>query len=290
MPDEVDASIETEAPVVFEAGAEGAPEPSAEHAQAQEPARPLKLIRYYEDEPEPVAAAVASQPEAPASRAPKDPPRPASRGSWVSAASLAVAVFAITGVGTVMVLTHGQSLIPSGGASTTATESDHSTGTHEGTTGSDQESTEVRSPGPAGSTSEVGTDETVIPGASLDTPAPAESSATTVRDNPGADESNDATQSQTPTKNRKQRMTLEVATFIDAERARLECTRLTAETGLRAWVVTASEYGGLSYRVRLGTFNNSERAEETANNLLERGLISESRIVELPKRGRRGRH
>jgi hypothetical protein len=87
---------------------------------------------------------------------------------------------------------------------------------------------------------------------------------------------------------RRERLGLEVGTYLDVERARLECDRLASESGLRAWVVTDSEYGAASYRVVLGVFRTRDRAEASATTLLERGLVSEAQVVDLP--GRRARH
>jgi len=83
---------------------------------------------------------------------------------------------------------------------------------------------------------------------------------------------------------RSQRLGLEVGTYLDADRAHLECERLAAESGLRAWVVTSREYGATSYRVVLGVFRTEDRAQSSATTLLERGLVSEARVVPLPPR------
>jgi len=80
------------------------------------------------------------------------------------------------------------------------------------------------------------------------------------------------------------RLTLEIGSSLDAQGARLERDRLAAETGLEAWVVAAQEYGGESYRIVLGVFSTTERAEASANILLERGLVTGARVVPLPPR------
>ena len=83
------------------------------------------------------------------------------------------------------------------------------------------------------------------------------------------------------------RLTLEVGSYLDEGRARAECDQLAAETGLKAWLVGASEYGGTSYRILLGVYTSQDRADAAANTLLQRGLISEARVVPLPRRSLR---
>ena len=81
-----------------------------------------------------------------------------------------------------------------------------------------------------------------------------------------------------------ERLTLEVATYIDAERAVTERDRLVAESGLQGWVVTRFEGGVEAYKIMLGIFRTSERAEAAASRLLSRQLVSQARIVPLPPR------
>jgi general secretion pathway protein A len=83
------------------------------------------------------------------------------------------------------------------------------------------------------------------------------------------------------------RLALDVATYLDELRAEEERDRLAAETGLKAWVVTGTEYGAPSYRVVLGVFSNQGRADSSATVLLERGLVSEARVIPLPPRSTR---
>ena len=85
-----------------------------------------------------------------------------------------------------------------------------------------------------------------------------------------------------------ERLTLEVATYIDKERAAAERDRLVAESGLHGWVATRFEGGVEAYRIMLGVFRTSDRAEAAATKLMSRRLVSQARVVPLPpKRSRR---
>lgn len=86
----------------------------------------------------------------------------------------------------------------------------------------------------------------------------------------------------------RQRLGLDVGSYLDSNRARLECDHLIAQTGLEAWVVEEADNGGTNYRVVVGVYSSPERAEASADSMLERGLISEARVVPLPSR--RARH
>ena len=86
----------------------------------------------------------------------------------------------------------------------------------------------------------------------------------------------------------RQRLALDVGSYLDMDRARLERDHLIAQTGLQAWVIEAMEDGGETYRVVVGVFSSQDRADASATSLLERGLISEARVVPLPSR--RARH
>jgi len=83
------------------------------------------------------------------------------------------------------------------------------------------------------------------------------------------------------------RLALDVATYLDETRAAEERDRLAAETGLKAWIVAGTEYGAASYRVVLGVFSSQGRADSSATVLLERGLVSEARVIPLPPRSTR---
>jgi len=78
------------------------------------------------------------------------------------------------------------------------------------------------------------------------------------------------------------RFALEVGTYLESDRARIEQDHLVAESGLRAWITPVFENGATTYRVVLGVFSSEERAEASANVLLGRKLISEARVVPLP--------
>jgi hypothetical protein len=85
-----------------------------------------------------------------------------------------------------------------------------------------------------------------------------------------------------------ERLTLEVATYIDAGRAASERDRLAAESGLHGWVVTRFEGGVEAYKILLGVFRTSDNADRAAARLVSRRLVSQARVVPLPpKRSRR---
>jgi len=84
-----------------------------------------------------------------------------------------------------------------------------------------------------------------------------------------------------------ERLTLEVATYIDAERAAAERDRLAAESGLHGWVVTRFEGGVEAYKIVLGVFRSSDHAEAAASKLLRHRLVSEARVVPLPPKSSR---
>jgi hypothetical protein len=96
-----------------------------------------------------------------------------------------------------------------------------------------------------------------------------------------------ASESEPTPAERRVRLALDVATYLDETRAAEERDRLAAETGLKAWVVTGAEYGAPSYRVVLGVFSSQGRADSSATVLLERGLVSEARVIPLPPRSTR---
>ncbi len=80
------------------------------------------------------------------------------------------------------------------------------------------------------------------------------------------------------------RLALDVGTYLDEDLARSARDRLTADSGLQGWIVPTQDAGGTSYRVILGVFRSEDRATISANSLLERGLISEARVVPMPSR------
>ena len=75
-----------------------------------------------------------------------------------------------------------------------------------------------------------------------------------------------------------------VAAFLDQDRARGEKDRLASETTLPGIVLPFRDAGTTMYRVVLGRWGTSSDAEKAANALMERGLINEARVVQIPKR------
>jgi hypothetical protein len=78
------------------------------------------------------------------------------------------------------------------------------------------------------------------------------------------------------------RFTLEVGTFYDPDHAAAERDRLTRASGLQGWVVDATTYEG--YRIVLGVFRSTTRAEAAAKRLLARDVVFKGRVVPLPPR------
>lgn len=75
-----------------------------------------------------------------------------------------------------------------------------------------------------------------------------------------------------------------VASYLDADRARVERDRLAKETSLPTVVMPYRDAGTTMYRVVLGRWPTVADAEQTANTLMERGVINEARVVTIPKR------
>jgi type II secretory pathway predicted ATPase ExeA len=75
-----------------------------------------------------------------------------------------------------------------------------------------------------------------------------------------------------------------VASFLDADRARGERLRLSRDTTLPGVVVPFRDSGTTMYRVVLGRWSTAADAETAANALMERGLINEARVVQIPRR------
>jgi type II secretory pathway predicted ATPase ExeA len=70
-----------------------------------------------------------------------------------------------------------------------------------------------------------------------------------------------------------------VATYINEERANAERDKLAASTGLPTRIATAQEDGASVYRVVVGSFPDRRRAEQSASDLVGKGLINEARIT-----------
>ena len=79
-------------------------------------------------------------------------------------------------------------------------------------------------------------------------------------------------------------LTLDVANYLNPERARSERDRLRAATGLGAWVVREPEAGGETYHVVLGIYRSNARASAAADLLLAQGRVSQVTVVPLPPR------
>lgn len=75
-----------------------------------------------------------------------------------------------------------------------------------------------------------------------------------------------------------------VAAYLDADRARVEKDRLSRDTTLPGQVISFRDGGTTMYRVVVGRWASSNDAEQAANALMERGLINEARVVQIPKR------
>jgi cell division septation protein DedD len=70
-----------------------------------------------------------------------------------------------------------------------------------------------------------------------------------------------------------------VATYLNEERANSERDKLAASTGLPTRVATAEEDGASVYRVVVGAYPDRRRAEQSASDLVGKGLINEARIT-----------
>jgi len=75
-----------------------------------------------------------------------------------------------------------------------------------------------------------------------------------------------------------------VASYLDEVRANTERDRYAADTALPATVMPYNDAGTTMFRVVLGRWASSNEADRNANVLMERGLINEARVVQLPKK------
>ncbi len=75
-----------------------------------------------------------------------------------------------------------------------------------------------------------------------------------------------------------------VASYLDMARATTESDRLAKETTLTSVVMPYRDAGTTMYRVVIGRWPTVADAEQTANSLMERGVINEARVVTIPKR------
>ena len=75
-----------------------------------------------------------------------------------------------------------------------------------------------------------------------------------------------------------------VASYLDEVRANTERDRYAADTALPATVMPYNDAGTTMFRVVVGRWASSNEADRNANALMERGLINEARVVQLPKK------
>ena len=68
-------------------------------------------------------------------------------------------------------------------------------------------------------------------------------------------------------------------TFLNENRANAERTRLGESTALPARVVVVAEDTVNMYRVVIGSFGDRASAERAASDLVQRGLVTEARVV-----------
>ena len=76
---------------------------------------------------------------------------------------------------------------------------------------------------------------------------------------------------------------IEAARYLDSERAQAERTLLAETTGYSVRVIEATDGGALVYRVVVGSFGSRRKAQAAMNDLVDRGLIDEARVVALPE-------
>ncbi|HEY3216707.1 MAG TPA: AAA family ATPase [Candidatus Eisenbacteria bacterium] len=82
-----------------------------------------------------------------------------------------------------------------------------------------------------------------------------------------------------------ERYGLEVASFINRDRAVVERQRLAKSAGLTARITNTTEDDGVvTYRIVLGSFDGVRSAERAADVLVLQGLVNEARVVSLPGR------
>ena len=78
---------------------------------------------------------------------------------------------------------------------------------------------------------------------------------------------------------------IEAARYLDSERAQAERTLLAETTGYSVRVIEGTDGGALVYRVVVGSFGSRKKAQAAMNDLVDRGLIDEARVVALPEQG-----
>ena len=240
--------------------------------------KPLKLI-VLDDLPE----------DLPASRAGRNPLPPVRHRATNGATAPVIAggVFVAAALTTVMVLSRGHGLVPhsSAVAATTVSQRETSTAAPLQTHSSAPMVEPVRATTVAAKPQGVAASPATPPVAALDL-ADSPEDETTLSPAPPAPAAPHA--DSVAHAARRQRLGLDVGSYLDSNRAHLECDHLIVQTGLAGWVVAETDNGGTNYRVVVGVYSSPERAQVSADSMLERGLISEARVVPLPSR--RARH
>jgi hypothetical protein len=75
-----------------------------------------------------------------------------------------------------------------------------------------------------------------------------------------------------------------VASYLDIDRAREEKDRFAQATTLPSVVVPYNDEGSTMYRVVLGRWATASDAERAANALMEKGAITEARVLAIPRK------
>ena len=78
------------------------------------------------------------------------------------------------------------------------------------------------------------------------------------------------------------RYTVIVGSFLKPDMAWAEREHLSRLTNYPVWVSRRQIDGVRTYRIILGAFESTEIAETTAQNLLQRGLLRDAKVVALP--------
>jgi cell division protein FtsN len=76
---------------------------------------------------------------------------------------------------------------------------------------------------------------------------------------------------------------IEAARFLDSERAQAERTLLAETTGYSVRVIEGTDGGAPIYRVVVGSFGSRKKAQAAMNDLVDRGLVEEARLITLPE-------
>lgn len=85
----------------------------------------------------------------------------------------------------------------------------------------------------------------------------------------------------------EERYSLDVGMYLNPDRAEAERDRIVEATGLRGWLVRGTRDGADMYHVIVGSYRTRERAQQSAEQLLERGMVFEALVVPLPAKNQR---